>query len=101
MEMCGYRCLDQRYRVNGGEIDLVMAKQGVIAFVEVKTRRFDSAADPEEFVTRKQLALIRRASVTWLRSHNPAYQWVRVDVVTVQYAPGSGRAQVRHYPDAR
>ena len=44
----GYRVLARNWRVREGEIDLVLAKQRVLVFCEVKTRtsdRFGSAAE--------------------------------------------------------
>lgn len=41
----GYRILAQRFHTRQGEIDLIAAKRGLVAFVEVKARaRLDDAA---------------------------------------------------------
>ncbi len=38
LEKKGYRILKRNYRVKGGELDIIAEKDGVVAFVEVKTR---------------------------------------------------------------
>jgi putative endonuclease len=38
LRLKGYRILARRYRVNGGEIDLIAVKSDAVAFVEVKMR---------------------------------------------------------------
>ncbi|MEA4832049.1 MAG: YraN family protein [Oscillospiraceae bacterium] len=39
----GYEHIASNYTVKGGEIDLIMMKDGVISFIEVKTRTLESA----------------------------------------------------------
>jgi putative endonuclease len=38
LRLKGYRILARRYRVNGGEIDLIAIKSDAVAFIEVKMR---------------------------------------------------------------
>lgn len=38
LQLKGYRILERRYRAPVGEIDLIVLRRGVIAFVEVKAR---------------------------------------------------------------
>lgn len=66
----GYEILARRYRSPAGEIDLVAAKNGHIAFVEVKARRtLDEAAWS---VTPRQQRRIADAAGYWLQDY-PQY----------------------------
>ena len=47
----GYTILARNFRCRYGEIDIIAAKNGVLAFVEVKTRLFGSCGRGSESVT--------------------------------------------------
>mgnify|MGYP001824582854 CR=1 FL=1 len=99
LEMCGYRCLDRRYRRPGGEIDLVMARGPTVVFVEVKTRGPRATAPPEAWVTAGQLHRLRRTARRWLAEH-PGYRgrFYRFDVVAVVQGGEAGGGEIRHLP---
>lgn len=64
----GYRILAQRYRNGAGEIDLIVRKRGLIAYVEVKYRAQRAAAPFA--VTARQKQRIRSAAALFL-AQNP------------------------------
>ena len=82
---CGYRLLARRWRIPGGEIDLIAEDHGGFAFVEVKTRYGTAFGLPEESVTSRKLSFLHRAAEQWLVQHvgDRPVAW-RVDVVSVQ-----------------
>jgi len=97
---CGYTCLDRRFRVGGGEIDLVVRNCSVLAFVEVKTRRADGAAGPEHFIDAGQRRRVRRAAVAWLAAHpGQGGPRVRFDVVAIVHHGTGGGVDIRHLAD--
>jgi putative endonuclease len=63
----GYRILAKRFRTPYGEIDLVVRKRNLIAFVEVKARA--SLDDAAWAVTPRQQQRIINAAQAWLMSH--------------------------------
>lgn len=94
----GFRELDRRARMKGGEIDLVVADENTLIFVEVKARK--TLAQGAESVTPRQQARIRAGLVAWLAIHDgegrlAATKSIRCDVIVV--APG--REPV-HIPNA-
>ena len=97
LEMCGYRCLDHRFRRPGGEIDLVMVHKGLVVFVEVKTRGPRCPVAPEAWVTPAQLKRLRRMAAIW-RDENRQAVWrgFRFDVVAVSYGGPEGGSEIRH-----
>lgn len=98
---CGYACLDRRFRVPGGEIDLVVRRGDVLAFVEVKARAAGGAAEPECFVGSGQRRRVRRAALAWLAAHpQPDVPDLRFDVVAVTHHGQEGGVDVRHLPGA-
>lgn len=78
----GYRVLAQRARTPLGEIDLIVKRGGVIAFIEVKQRRQREAA-LDAVAPRQQRRIIGAAS--WWLARHPAFaqEEMRFDVVCV------------------
>lgn len=85
-EQAGFAIVARNWRCPRGEIDLIAAKDGVVAFVEVKARsssRFGSGAEAVDW--RKQRK-VRAIATTWLeqRSSTDGYFVdLRFDVVDV------------------
>ncbi len=85
LEDCGYRCLAKRFRLPGGEIDLVMEGPGVVVFVEVKVTGPGGLGDPCARVTPRKLTSMRQMARRYLLDH-PGGQdsWIRFDVVGIK-----------------
>jgi putative endonuclease len=67
LRLKGYRILNCRYRVKGGEIDIVARRADTIAFVEVKVRpSLAEAATSIDFIKRRRMS---RAARVWLASN--------------------------------
>ena len=82
LRLKGYRILARRYKVSRGEIDLVVRRGRVLAFVEVKARTAELAA--LEAVGPKTRRRIEAAADIWGTKY-PYYQsfaW-RYDIVVV------------------
>jgi putative endonuclease len=94
----GWRVMAQRFRSGRRDVDLIVERDGTVAFVEVKTRRDAAFGDPIEAVSwRKQRELIRSAKV-WADRFGPPGACYRFDVVGVIVI---GRdARVRHIENA-
>jgi putative endonuclease len=90
----GYRPLARRYRTRLGEIDLIVRKRDLVAFVEVKARKDEQSA--VDAVTPTAAHRIAAAGDLWLsRRPDAAKLSVRYDIVAV--IPGRWP---RHFPDA-
>jgi len=94
----GWRVLQRRFRAGHRDIDLVVEREGTIAFVEVKARRGAQFGDPVEAVNwNKQKQLVRSASV-WIDRHGRPEESYRFDVVGVLVQ--GDRVRVRHVANA-
>jgi putative endonuclease len=69
IEKKGYRIMEQNWRSGHLEIDLIVSKENVLYFIEVKTARTIRYGYPEQKVTRRKWLNIRRASMAYLKSH--------------------------------
>ncbi len=71
----GFRIIGRNWSCRLGEIDLVCEKNGVIHFIEVKTRRTGTYGYPEEAITPAKLLHFSRAIESYLLQHPAtAYQ---------------------------
>lgn len=71
LRLKGYRIIGRRVTTPAGEIDIVAARGGRIAFVEVKMRVTRAAA--EASISDAQRRRVHRAADLWLARH-PAYR---------------------------
>ena len=90
----GYRILARRHVTPYGDVDIIAARRGRIAFVEVKHRA--TRADAEAALTPAQGDRIARAADYWLSRH-PAYLERQVGLDAVLIVP---RHWPRHIPNA-
>ena len=85
----GYELLFRNYRVRGGEIDLIMKKDDILAFIEVKAREesvnLQKYGRPSDAVDYRKRAHIITAADDYLKSH-PSIGRPRIDVVEVYYS---------------
>lgn len=94
----GWRILHRRFRSGHRDIDLVVERDGTVAFVEVKARSGDRFGDPVEAVGwRKQREMARSAAV-WIARHGRPGETYRFDVVGVLLQ--GERVRVRHVASA-
>jgi len=84
LEDAGFCILEQNWRCELGEIDIVARDGDVLVVCEVKTRNSFSHGTPLEQVTRAKAGRLRRLAARWLADHpGESARDVRVDVVGV------------------
>lgn len=104
LEAKGYRLLDQNYRFEREEVDLVMFEPtpandgGEIVFVEVKARRGTGFGRPEDAVDEAKQKAIRRVAEAWLHERKLFPSPVRFDVVAILF--GGPEPEVEHFENA-
>jgi len=97
----GWTLLGRNVRIGRGELDLIVRRGDVLAFVEVKARRSGSCGTPEDAVDGRKRRQVARLAELWLAARPWALRGVsdvRFDVVAVD-AIGD-HPQVRHLPGA-
>lgn len=93
----GYQILEQNWRFSRAEIDIIAKKDGILIFVEVKTRSYDYFGEPASFVSKKKQKLIMDAAANYMEMIN--HEWaVRYDIVGILI--NDKGTYLDHYKDA-
>ena len=79
----GYTVLDRNWRSPSGELDLVVERDGIVVFSEVKTRRDDRYGPAAAAVGPSIQRRIRLLAVEWLDAHRLTRDGIRFDVVAI------------------
>ena len=98
----GYKILERNYRTVRGEIDLIVFRDGIVAFVEVRSQTQPAEMDPVYTVTPRKQARVIHAACAYLseRAPLPPNALLRFDVITVRFAPNGSRQDIRHIESA-
>jgi putative endonuclease len=99
LERAGWRVLERNVRFQRREIDLVVRRGAIVAFVEVKGRRGSACGHPVEAVTARKRREIQSVARWWITRHDEPGVDYRFDVVSVT-PDGAGGLAVDHLVDA-
>ena len=100
LERRGYAIAARQYRCRWGEIDLIArSPEGVLCFVEVKTRSPRAIAAPREAVTPAKQRRLRDAA-SWYLVQTGLDCPCRFDVAEVFPADAGGRRQINYITSA-
>jgi putative endonuclease len=80
----GFSILATNFRTRGGEIDIIVRKKNLIAFIEVKTRLSSRYGSPEEAIDRRKTRrMIKTAKYFLCKNGLYGKTEVRFDVLAV------------------
>jgi putative endonuclease len=92
--------LARNYHFGRREVDLVVRRDDVIAFVEVKTRAGDGYGAPAEAVTALKRREIETVALQFLVSEGLHDVGVRFDVISIVVDRDTGSVELEHIEDA-
>jgi putative endonuclease len=78
----GYKMLHQNWRHSHWEVDIIAEKDGILHFVEVKTRRTRKFGNPEENVDRKKIQNLMNAAEEYLYQY-PQWKRIQFDILSI------------------
>ena len=85
LRRAGYAILERNWRSGRYELDIVARRWDVLHFVEVKTRRAEGLTTPEEALTPRKFAALRRAAEAYMAQHRvelePQFDLAAVDLL--------------------
>lgn len=97
----GYTIVARNWRRREGELDLVMSREGLCIFVEVRSRTGVDRGHPLETVNASKRAKIIRAARLYLDEEKPQALAFRFDVVGVTFsATDQSSVEIVHIEDA-
>lgn len=99
LETLGYTILERNYRSGRREIDLIVRRGNLVAFVEVKTRAGEGFGHPLEAITALKRREVERVAVHWHRRDGRRWQHFRFDAVGVLIRRGAAPV-IEHIPNA-
>ena len=94
LKKSGYKIIEQNYRCNLGEIDIIAKEGDVITFVEVKARGSHGFEEPKSAVTPKKQRKISMVALHYLKETGQMNEKARFDVVAICLFPEDPDAQI-------
>lgn len=97
----GFRVVARNVRSRFGEIDLVCRAPGdgsQWVFVEVRTYRSTRFGRPEQSLSPRKIARLRRLAVAYLAAAGRSRDAFRLDAVTIYWPPTGLPPQLHHWP---
>ncbi|MFA6000686.1 MAG: YraN family protein [Thermoleophilia bacterium] len=99
-----YSILASNFSSRYGEIDIIVRRGGIVAFVEVKARRDKQFGEPFEAVSPRKQNQIRRMAEMWLAANEGDAALedcdFRFDVVSIMLDENDTATQLLHIEDA-
>lgn len=96
---CGWHIEAHRFRLRQHDVDLIARRDGLVAFIEVKTRGGAGWGSPAESVGWRKRRRVARVAEVWRDRYGRPSDVYRFDVVEVWVGRG-GAYRVQHLPDA-
>jgi len=94
----GFQIVERNYRYGKGEIDIVAREKDFLVFVEVKARESLEYGLPEEAITKRKIAQIRKIAEAYLAEKTITDENIRFDVVAILFL--NNQTTINHYENA-
>lgn len=80
----GYKIIETGFRSSRwGELDIICSKDGILVFVEVKTRTSRKFGVPESAVTSHKIRALKRTAFYYCKKHPNCSKSLRIDVISI------------------
>lgn len=92
-----YVIVERNWVFQKAEVDIIAAKENVLAIVEVKTRSTSDFGDPQEFVNQKKIKMLVKAADEYVNLKNLSTE-IRFDIIAV--SKDATNYKIEHLQDA-
>jgi putative endonuclease len=97
----GFIIVASNWRCRSGELDLIAEKDGLLVFIEVRTRtKTGTFGTPQESVTARKQKQVRETAQFYMYACNLLDKAVRFDVICLQFARDGTFLTLDHIEDA-
>jgi len=93
----GFKIISRNFKNRFGEIDLIVFKKSLLAFVEVKTRVGSIDFNPEWAINFNKVSRVQKMAQVFLVQNKIDYQDLRIDVVCVCLSEEGKLLKIDHY----
>ena len=100
LEAKGYRVIATRFRVREAEVDIVAERDGVVAFVEVKTRRGDAMGSATEAIDARKAQRLLIAAEAFGQQHPELPPERRIDLIAIDLDRDGKVRSIEHIESA-
>ncbi len=102
----GFTILEQNWRVQHLEVDIIACKDEVLHFIEVKTRKKNSFIHARESLSYKKQKNLARAVEHWFSLNPQNSMPAQLDFIAISYSDveykglcGKGGHEIEYYPN--
>lgn len=99
----GYKVTERNFRKGYGEIDIIAVhpstgsgSNGILVFVEVKTRTSQEFGSPLEAIAPWKLRALTKTAQFYKMTHQNLPEQMRIDAISVMLSPGGEEERVEH-----
>jgi putative endonuclease len=86
LELHGFQVICSNWRYRRYEIDIIASKDGILHFVEVKSRHDDLFGKPEDWVNNRKGRHLLTAGVAFTEKY-PEWTQIQYDIVSILLTP--------------
>ena len=94
LEKLGFSVLESNYRTPNGEIDLIVERDDLLVFVEVRTRHRGDFGAPEESLTSTKLSHMAASAYRYLQRNRLIHRDWRIDLVAIELGSDGNPARI-------
>ena len=93
----GYELIEKNYHCPGGEIDIIVKKNDILVFVEVKTRLYENFGPGEAAFNSYKKHKLLRTIFNYLTHKTPSISVWRLDLIAIQLFAAKNKANIKHF----
>lgn len=98
MQRKGYKLIDRNYKVDEGEMDLIMEHNNVTVFIEVRTRVINDQTTAEDSIVIQKISRLEEIAENYIYTKK-IYHSCRIDAVCILLSQTFKLISINHYED--